>query len=385
MFSFMLKGKSVMFVFAMNTRKPPFGYMMDLLAVCTASTMNSDSLLYLFGPENDVYITDTEDVMKYTGGSAKKEDMEAHLAEMEKKYTDEGMPCKASIGIIYTYQVEFDGNAYSYSVEQDMNTSSSEFRMEDGSAPMNVNEVAITDAFTKLTGATIGDSIFIDFGEGQQELIVVGRFQSLNNVGQVLLIHEDAPTDFEHLSTPMQYRLKFTDSPDQKTIDERIERIKEITGNKEVFNGADYCVDCVKVYDVLNTTARLLLIVVLIVVILVTVLMERSFIADEKSEIAIVKAIGFKDSAIIRWHVNRFIISAFIAMLIAVGLSIPITKISMSPIFGLMGASKIDFRYDILRGFIIYPLIILIVTIITAALTALYTKTIESRDTASIE
>ena len=135
----------------------------------------------------------------------------------------------------------------------------------------------------------------------------------------------------------------------------------------------------------MNTVARLLLVIVLIVVILITLLMERSFIADEKSEIAITKAVGFKDSAVIRWHVNRFFIAAAIAMIIAVGLSIPVTELAISPIFGMMGASDIDYNYDILRCFVMYPGIILIVTVVTAFITALYTRKIVSRDTASIE
>jgi putative ABC transport system permease protein len=135
----------------------------------------------------------------------------------------------------------------------------------------------------------------------------------------------------------------------------------------------------------MDAVAKLLLLIVLIVVVLITILMERSFIADEKSEIAIAKAVGFKDSTVIRWHVNRFFFVALVAMLLAVVLSIPMTDLCISPIFGMMGASDIDYNYDILRCFVMYPGIILIVTVVTAFITALYTKKIVSRDTASIE
>ena len=135
----------------------------------------------------------------------------------------------------------------------------------------------------------------------------------------------------------------------------------------------------------MDAVAKLLLLITLIVVILITILMERSFIADEKSEIAIAKAVGFKDGTVIKWHVQRFFIVALVAMLLAVGLSMPMTELCISPIFGMMGASDIDYNYDILRGFVMYPGTILIVTIVTAFLTSLYTKKIKSRDTASIE
>ena len=355
-----------------------------LMIVNTANTMNSDKLVYLFGPPSDVYITDNKKATSFMheGGEA---ELDEYLDELADEFTDEGMPCTARIRMIYTYQVEYEGNTYSYSFEQDWRSKVAEFKMAEGVAPSNEKEVAITKQFTELTGAKIGDTIRIDYGDRKEELLITGCFQSMNQLGKVILLHEDAPTDFSHLTSPSQFMIDFTDEPDQKTIDERVQKIKDLTGNDEVYNAAEFCVDCVKVYDIMDAVAKLLLLITLIVVILITILMERSFIADEKSEIAIAKAVGFKDSTIIKWHVNRFFIVALVAMLLAVILSIPMTDLCISPIFGMMGASDIDYNYDILRCFGMYPGIILIVTVVTAFITALYTKKIRSRDTASIE
>ena len=49
--------------------------------------------------------------------------------------------------------------------------------------------------------------------------------------------------------------IDFTDNPDQKTIDERVKKIKDLTGNDEVFNATEFCVDCVKVYDIMDAVA----------------------------------------------------------------------------------------------------------------------------------
>ena len=355
-----------------------------LMIVNTANTMNSDKLLYLFAPEADVFITDVDKSTSFmhAGGEA---ELEEYLDELSKEFADEGMPCTARIRLIYTYQFEVNGTQYSYSVEQDWKTKASEYPMSEGKAPSNPNEVAITKQFAELTGAKLGDTIRIDYGDKTEELLVTGYFQSMNQLGKIVLLHEDAPTDFAHLTSPSQFFLNFTDDPDQKTIDERVAKIKELTGNNEVFNASEFCVDCVRVYPIMDAVAKLLLLIVLIVVVLITILMERSFIADEKSEIAIAKAVGFKDSTVIRWHVNRFFIVALVAMLLAVVLSMPMTDLCISPIFGMMGASDIDYNYDILRCFVMYPGIILIVTVVTAFITALYTKKIVSRDTASIE
>ena len=355
-----------------------------LMIVNTANTMNSDKLVYLFGPEADVYITDVKMGSSFMVADGKKA-LQDYLADLEKEYAEDGMPCTARIGLIYTYQIEYNGETYSYSCQQDMYTKASEFVFSEGKAPAGRNEIAVTKPFVKNTGAKIGDTVKMDFGEGPEEMLITATFQSFNNLGDMVLLHEDAPTDFSHLTSTMQFKLDFTDDPDQKTINERVRKIKDKTGNDEVFNAAEYCVDCTRVYYIMDAVAKLLLGIVLIVVILVTVLMERSFIADEKSEIAIAKAVGFKDITVIKWHVQRFLIVALAAMALAVGLSVPMTVLCISPIFGLMGASDISYNYDILQCFVLYPGTVLIVTVITAFITALYTKKIVSRDTASIE
>ena len=113
--------------------------------------------------------------------------------------------------------------------------------------------------------------------------------------------------------------------------------------------------------------------------------MERSFISEEKGEIAILKAVGFSNGAIIRWHMKRFIMVGIVSVLIAVAISVPMTSICFNPVFGIMGMKTISYHYNLLQVFLVYPAIIIAVTIISAVLTALYTRHISSSDTSSIE
>ena len=146
----------------------------------------------------------------------------------------------------------------------------------------------------------------------------------------------------------------------------------------------EYCIDSMKSLDTVQSLEMLLLGITLIVIVLVTILMERSFISDEKKEISILKAVGFRDGSVIAWQVIRFGIVCAISMVLAMVLSVPATKLSMTPIFAMMGADHIEFIYSV-KGLFRYPAIIFGVTILIAFLTALYTGTIKARDTASIE
>ena len=115
-----------------------------------------------------------------------------------------------------------------------------------------------------------------------------------------------------------------------------------------------------------------------------TVMMERSFIAREKKQIAILKAVGFRDRDIIGWHVIRFGILGVIAVLLAVALSIPLANLVSSAIFSMMGATSIEMIYSFI-SMLKYPAILVAVTIFITRITSQYTGTIKARDTASIE
>ena len=129
----------------------------------------------------------------------------------------------------------------------------------------------------------------------------------------------------------------------------------------------------------------LLLAITIVVITLVVVLMERSFISDEKNEIAILKAVGFKDRRVILYHMIRFGLATLVAVIFAGAISIPLTYLTIGPIFQSMGMTTMTFAINPLSIFVVYPLIILAATLLVAFVTSLITKTIKSSDTASIE
>ena len=304
---------------------------------------------------------------------------------MAEELTKEGMPAEYSVELQFKYPVTFEGNEYALTCQQGMGTEISEYVFTKGMAPQNKSEIAITPQIAELTGAKIGDTMIIHYGEEDVECMVTAYFQTMNLLGQVIRVHETAPTDFAYISNATASQIDFTDEPSEEEIELRKERIKKLYGSDKVMSATEYCMHCVGVVETMESVQYLLLAITIVVVVLVTILMERSFIADEKSQIAILKAIGFKDSDIIKWHIYRFGIVALIAAILAAALSIPMTDLCISPIFGMMGASDINYNIDPMQVFVLYPGIVLLVTVIVAWLTSLYTKTIKSSDTANIE
>ena len=187
------------------------------------------------------------------------------------------------------------------------------------------------------------------------------------------------------MSSGMAFQIDFDDHPNAKVIEERKEIIRDNFKNDKIENAGEYVASCITVVPTMLAVQYLLLAITIIVVILVTILMEISFISDEKSQIALLKAIGFRNRKIYTWHVLRFAIVTLFAMILAAALSIPMTKLCISPIFGMMGTSKIEYAIDPLQIFLIYPLIIVITTLVTAFVTSLSSRSIKSSDTANIE
>lgn len=351
-----------------------------------ADTMLSDRLISTFGKKSDVYLAVSEELisMDYLAPDG-DEKLENRLKSVEEDMSDLGMPCKANIEVWYQYKFTFDGVTASYNCQQNKHTKTTDYEYTDGSAPMNAGEIAITKQISEKMGAVIGDTVSVDFGTEQKDCIVVGYFQTMNQLGNVIRLHEDAPTNMAYASSFMAIQLEFDDQPDAKTIDERVEKIKVFYDTDDVFNAAGYCDDCMKVASTMVSVQYLLLSITCVVVILVTILMERSFISDETSQIALLKAIGFRDSFIIRWQVYRFMIVAVITEVLAVGLTYPVTKLWCDPIWKMMGATSVEYYFKPLSLCVIYPGVILLINLVTVWLTAGVTKKITCNDIGNVE
>ena len=355
-----------------------------LMIVNITTTMKSDSFVETFGARRDLYVDDSDNIMTLTGTG--REAFDDYVREKEKLLADAGMPCEISDEIQYKYEILVGSDSYKLDVQQGINVRSDEYSYMEGSAPQNAHEAAITPQIAEKTGLKMGDTFTVDYGDHKADFLVTATFQSMNQLGMVIRVHQDAETDFKHLSSSFAFGLHFTDDPDAKEIEARKDRVKELWGVEDlsVMNAAEFCDDCMKSADSMESVQNLLLLITLVVVILVTVLMERSFASDEKTQIALLKAVGFRNGSIIKWHVWRFTICAFFAILLALAVSVPVTNLGATPIFGMMGLKTVDYRYNISMT-LAYPAIIFVFTILVTWIVAQCTRKIKSSDTANIE
>ena len=353
--------------------------------VITTDTMKSKNLITAFFKESDVYFIPGEIDVEGFNSMQSKQVFEDDLKKYENLFDKNGIPCKLCEELMFNYNVTFNGNTYSIRTLQGLNTKADEYVYYEGIAPVKENEVAITDIISKKLGAKIGDKITIDFGNEQRELIVTAYFKSLNNQGEVIRLNENAPSNFDRISSTGYYQIDYKDNPTEEERQNRIEKIKELVKSEDVYDAAGICAKLIGVVETMEAVQYLLLAITIVVVILVTLLIELSFITNEKSQIALLKAIGFKDGHIIKWHTYRFLVATLIAEVLAVILAVPITRLWCTPVFAMMGLDKVNFLINPLHIYLIYPGIVFVATVIIAALASLTTKRIKSSDTANIE
>ena len=348
-------------------------------------TMKSDRLVETFAKKSDVYITDSKllkkDFLSPEGGKQVEDACDRMEAKLEKM----GMPARVAMDIWYTYPITVNGRVSSVCLQQNKRVKCTEHRFYEGSAPQNKHEIAITPVIAEELGITIGDKVTIDYKTEKVECMVVGMFQSMNQLGKVIRIHEDAPTQMEFACTMMAFQVDFKDHPEAEVITERMKKIKNSYHIEGMYDAAGFCDDCMGVSKTMDTVSKLLLFITCIVVVLVTVLMERSFIQDETNQIALLKALGFSNRFVLTWHVARFMLVSLIAEGLAVLLTYPVTKLWADPIWSMMGATDVSYYFRPLTLLVIYPGAILLISLLAAFFTGLYTYQITSNSITNIE
>lgn len=362
---------------------------MSLLLILsnTVATMKSGNLITTFGiTEYDVAMSMENQFMGYlTEGGDKI--IEADLAEIEKTLEENGMPADVSTEIQFVLPVEYGEKKINIVMLHGNGTTMDMYEYTEGKAPEYHNEIAITKISADKLKAEIGDTVTIKTYDGDKDFIITAYFQSMLNMGDGIRLHQDADFNYIEAQGGMGAMITFEDNPDYDEILRRAEKIEELLPEYgEVSTCRDDVADMLAVTDTLDAIKSMTIILTIVLATLITVLMERSFIAKEQGEIALMKAIGTRNSKIYLYHALRFAIIGVIAVIISEILALPLTKLCINPVFRMMGLETgVEFQTNPIEMLIIFPITVLVTSTASAFFTSLYTRKIKSSDTASIE
>ncbi len=306
--------------------------------------------------------------------------------EIEQILAKNGMPAEVVSVAAYNTAVSFGEQSASVRFLHCADIKTADYVYSDGTAPQYPNEIAIANVAANEVGANIGDTLRLTMAGEEKEYIVTALFDTMSNLGMTGYFYEGAEPPLAAMQWVDCHQITFTDHPDVKTIEARKEKVQDIFDTKKVYSIDEYVEKCTGVSGMLLGVRNLTLAVSIVIILLMTVLLERSFISKERTEIALMKAVGFRNRSVIGVHVLRFALIAAVSVIVAAAVSAPATRLIMAPLYQALGSVK-TFIVTInqMDNFVILPLTLFAVVICSAALTALYTGSVKASDTADIE
>lgn len=349
-----------------------------------ALTFKSEKILRFFDvPVSEAHIMDSEiiaEVMK---------DQSTHkqiIADTEKLLADNGMPGKCTMTIGAQLETSHKDKTAKINFRVMKGETNDTLSVDEGSAPQKTDEIVVTVSTLDDLGAEIGDRVTAVINEKEYEFIITGTFSTFVNADNAAFLYKDFDLGHLEASNVMGVQIHFDGSPDKDWINQNIEKLGDLLETDKVYSTSDFINNFTGMSDTLNAIKKIMMILTVIVTAMIVILMERSFIVKEKSEIALMKAVGVTDGSIAAQHTLRFVIVSVIACIVSSAVLMPISDAMMNWVGNMVGdISGLKCDFDPLEIFVICPAILIGVTVIGSYLTALYTKTIKASDTASIE
>ena len=362
------------------------GILLVMIVLNCISTLKSEKLVRWFGvTEADVYLSSTKNITDYHNENG-KELLQDELENIRILLQKNGMPAKVGAEVLFNYALKKGDRKANSMAFLGVNTDTNDYdNYVEGSAPQNPKEIALHYMLLENLSAAIGDTVTVTDPDGSRDYIVSGTFETMTNRGEGVRFHQDDDRNYLYMNGIWGIQIKFTDNPSDKEKTARIEKMKELLPDYEIYTPSGFTDKTIHSAAYLDDTRWLVLLVVILINILVAVLMEKSFLTKERGEIACLKALGFRDSSIVFWQTLRVFIVMLISTVIAIALNNPVCQISVGGIFKGMGAKKIIFDPNVLESYVIYPGIIIAATLFGVFLTAISVKNISANEINSIE
>lgn len=361
------------------------GLLLIIIPVNTINTLKSDKLITLFNMTECDHVISQEFLFSPNGNNEKM--VSDRLDDVRKKLHENNIEADVFQEIIFRFSIAHgDKKMSSLAFQGTGKVTADMYSYLKGTPPQNNNEVAISYIVADQIGADIGDDIDIKIGDQVKTYTVTAIDQSMNNMGEGIRFYQDEQIDYAYAIGSFGIQIKYIDNPDSKMLNERKALLKELYKDAKTYTAGEYISDMIgDVAGQLEGVKKLILGIILCINILVAILMVKSFITREKGEIAVFKAIGFKNSSLAAWQTMRIGIVILISIILGTVLSTPLSKLLVEPIFRMMGAYSIQFDIIPMEVYVIYPLIVLIVTELAAFISAQSLRKISSSAAFSIE
>jgi putative ABC transport system permease protein len=228
----------------------------------------------------------------------------------------------------------------------------------EGKAPVQKNEMALSYLNAIELGKEVGDSLGIIY-QGEERLFTIsGIYQDITYGGKT------AKANINFNEKDVDVYIIYLDLRDHASIENKIDELRIITNSKvtpvsefvsQTLGGVS---SNIRLVEGAATVLSILLIM------LITLMVLQLIIAREHREIAIKKAIGFRNKDIRIQLALRILLTLCIAVMVGTLLANVLGEVFFSLILSSMGASKITMLVAPVKSYVIVPILQLLSVLI---------------------
>ncbi len=336
------------------------GILLVIVPANTINTLNSDSLIELFGMAPCDHVISQK--MLVSKDSSGLEGVEKNISSLKKEFKKNNIDAMVFQEMCFISNIFFNDKKEEVMASQGAgDTDDGMYPYIEGTPPENCGEIAISSVVAEKTGAGIGDDAEVKMGGVTKTYIITAIFQSMQNMGASIRFYHGEDTAGKNLDGVLGIQVRYKDNPGSSVLSGRKKFLESLYPDDKVYSVGDYVNSLIgDIGGQISGVKNLIFGVVICINMLVTVLMVKSFITKEKGEIAILKAIGFKNISLLAWQTLRIVIILLVSAVSGILLSSPLSQLLIAPVFRMMGAYSIEFDINVFEVYMFYPFIVLI-------------------------
>jgi len=251
----------------------------------------------------------------------------------------------------------------------------SEFNVDylEGDTPVQSDQIALSYLSASELNKSIGDELPVIIEEERREMTVTGIYQDITNGGRSA--KSNIPADYQNASW---YNIYLNVNAD---LNEKIKEYEAAFENTRIIDQQGYLEqilgDTINQLNILTTAS---IIIAAVVIILITSLFLKTLIARDKAQIAIMKSIGTSIDSIKIQYITKALFVLILAIIIGTVAANILGEQLLTLILSFMGASRIEMIIDPIRSYLISPLIMILLVVLTTLLSISSIKKINLSD-----
>ena len=216
-----------------------------------------------------------------------------------------------------------------------------------GRYPQLYNEIALGSVIAKETGKIPGDTVSVRINEIEKDYVIVGITQDIGNGGDYCSITKEAILKHNSKFNMDTIYVYLNDGIDTKNY---IEKLKGIYENQIMTANTADQLDSIlgSMSGSFAAISVVMVVITIIIIAAVLFLLISTLIRKEKTELGIMKAIGYKNSQLVMHILISMMLSLIIGTILGIILGFVVTNPLFSAVFSSMGLLSTYFIIPVL-------------------------------------